>query len=74
MSLAPITPVALRSEAVANRTRTKLMNIRLADIEREMLVRLSKHTGLTQSDVVRQLLRQAYRKAGLGEIRRRSKP
>ncbi len=45
---------------MVERTRTKALNIRISDDEVTMLQALSEHSGLTQSDVVRQLVRKAF--------------
>jgi hypothetical protein len=45
--------------------REKMLSVRVADTELAMLKELSEHLGLKQSDVVRQLIRNAHAKAGL---------
>jgi hypothetical protein len=43
--------------------RERMLNVRIAEAELIMLRELAEHLGLNQSDVVRQLLRQAHAKA-----------
>lgn len=43
--------------------RERMLNVRVADAEIEMIKELAEHMGLSQSDVVRQLIRQAHAQA-----------
>jgi len=52
--------VALQSLVMVERTRKRLLNVRMNEIEIAMLLDLSERTGLSQSDVIRQLVRQAH--------------
>ena len=42
------------------RLRSKVLNVRITDDEERMAKALAEHQGLSLSDVIRQLLRQAY--------------
>jgi hypothetical protein len=46
--------------------RERVLNIRLTDDEMNMVKDLAEHTGLSQSDAVRQLIRKAHADAKLG--------
>lgn len=43
--------------------RERMLNVRVADSEIEMIKELAEHMGLSQSDVIRQLLRKAHAEA-----------
>ncbi len=47
--------------------RERVLNVRMTEIEMRMVKALAEHMGLKQSDAVRQLVRQAYRRERLGE-------
>jgi hypothetical protein len=51
-----------------------MLNVRMADAELDMLRELSEHLGLSQSDVVRQLVRKAHAETFTPEPPRRLKP
>lgn len=40
--------------------RPRVLNIRMTDAEMEMVRSIAEHMGLTQSDAVRQVVRQAF--------------
>ena len=72
-TIAPVLTAALRSKPMDNRKRVKALNVRMTDAELAMVAELAEHNGLTVSDTIRLLVRQAHRKEGLGG-RRSSKP
>jgi len=49
--------------------RARMLNVRVADIEMSMLQDLAEHTGLSVSDVVRQLVRKAHVDAGFARAK-----
>jgi hypothetical protein len=51
--------------------RVKAWNVRVTDDEDEMLRALAHHLGLSVSDVLRQLVRQAHVKVARAEARAR---
>jgi hypothetical protein len=53
--------------------RTRMLNVRVADIEMTMLQQLAEETGLSVSDVVRQLIRKTHSEAGLARAKPRPK-
>lgn len=53
--------------------RTRMLNVRVADIEMTMLQQLAEETGLSVSDVVRQLIRKAHSEAGFARAKPRRK-
>lgn len=55
---------------VEKRTRPRPFNIRVSDEELRMVKLLAEHLGLSQSDVMRQLLRQAFKREGLADTAR----
>jgi antitoxin component of RelBE/YafQ-DinJ toxin-antitoxin module len=55
------------------RTRTRMLNVRVADLEMTMLQQLAEEIGLSVSDVVRQLIRKAHSEAGLARAKPRRK-
>lgn len=42
--------------------RERVLNVRMTDAEMQMVKELAEHAGLSQSDAVRQLVRQAHSK------------
>lgn len=54
--------------------REKLFNVRMSEPELEMLREVAEGMGLSQSDAVRQLVRQAHRDLGADSPRGRTAP
>ncbi len=54
--------------------RVKLFNVRLSEPEYEMLLEVADGMGLSQSDAVRQLVRQAHRELGAPSPRAKATP
>jgi hypothetical protein len=53
--------------------RTRMLNVRVAELEMTMLQQLAEETGLSVSDVVRQLVRKAHSEAALARAKARRK-
>ena len=45
---------------MVERSRNRAINVRITDAEEQMSKELAEHHGLSVSDVIRQLIRQAY--------------
>jgi hypothetical protein len=45
---------------MVERTRARLLQVRVTDAELAMVVALAEKTGLSQSDIVRQLVRKEH--------------
>jgi uncharacterized protein (DUF1778 family) len=48
---------------MVERSRERMVNVRMTDDEADMLKALAEHEGLSASDIVRQYIRRAFAKA-----------
>ena len=53
--------------------RERVLNVRMTDAEMRMVKELAEHVGLSQSDAVRQLVRQAHSKLASEQPSKRRK-
>ena len=57
-----------------NRTRELALTVRVTEDERAMLQELAEWSGLSQSDIVRQLVRQEHKRESAERGQKTSKP